>query len=234
MLVWFAVLIALVPSFAYFVYVARTRKSMWLAFAIGAIGWTIALYARLPISNAIKPIIGSSDIVYLGLTISALFAGIFEEGIRYGLMRSIKYLRIDWRHVLAFGLGWGFFEAVLIYAVNLLVATYTLGGDVPFLRLLAGATERNSAIILHVGLTFIIYKAVVSRKLVWFAGAIALHAAVDFFGVLLFYELKLSTWPFEVTVLAVFILITTLAYKIVKKEFKPTEAPPETISRVEG
>lgn len=111
---------------------------------------------------------------------------------------------------------------------------YTLGGDVPFLRLLAGATERNSAIILHVGLTFIIYKAVVSRKLVWFAGAIALHAAVDFFFVLLFYELKLSTWVFEVTVLAVFILITTLVYKIVKNEFKPTEAPPETISRVEG
>jgi uncharacterized membrane protein YhfC len=217
MLVWFAILIALVPSFALFVYVARTRKSMWLAFAIGAIGWTVALYARLPILNVIQTIISSSIIVF---AIASLFAGIFEEGIRYVLVRKIKYLRFDWRHVLSFGLGWGFFEAVLMYAVNMLATIYVLGYEIPFLDMLPGAVERNFAVMLHVGLTFIVYKAVISRKIAWVPVAIALHAIVDFIFVSLYYTPEFPVWYAEVAVLVMSSLTLIFAYIIVKKDVK--------------
>ncbi len=40
--VWGGILIALVPAFGLFVYLARGKGSMWLVFAIGAVGWIIA------------------------------------------------------------------------------------------------------------------------------------------------------------------------------------------------
>lgn len=227
MYVWFAILIALVPAFALFVYVARTRKAMWLAFALGAVGWTVALYARLPILNVISSIIDSSILIF---AIASLFAGVFEEGIRYGLMRKIRYLRIDWRHVLSFSLGWGFGEAVLIYAINMLAAVYTLGYDLSFSDMLAGAVERDFAVILHVGLTFIIYKAVTSRKFAWVAVAVALHAAVDFISVTLYHVLELPVWHVEAAVLAMSLLTAIFAYKLMKNKDSTIQINPTAIT----
>lgn len=229
MLIWLAILIALAPSFALFVYVTRTRKSMWLAFALGAVGWTVAFYARFPLLTTLP---SALDSVILIIVLSSLFAGVFEEGVRYGLMRKIKYLRIDWKHVLSFGLGWAFIEAVLIYSVNILSAVYILGFDIPFPNMLVGAVERDFTAILHVGLTFIIYRAVTS-KLAWVAVAVALHAAVDFISMSLYYVLKLPVWHVEAAILAMALLTVIFAYKIVKNEDSTTQINPPTITEQE-
>jgi len=143
---------------------------------------------------------------------------VFEGGVRYGLMRKIKHLRLDWRHVLSFGLGWGFGEAVLIYAVNMLAAVYFLGYDISFSEMLAGAVERNFAVMLHVGLAFVVYKAIISRKIALFLVAIALHAIVDFISVTLYHILEFPVWYVEATILAMSSLTVIFAYMIVKKE----------------
>ena len=224
MFVWLAVLIALAPAFALFVYVARTRKSMWLAFAFGAAGWTAALYARMPILSGISSIIGSSILIFAS---ASLLAGLFEEGVKYGLMRKIRYLRIDWKHVLSLGLGWGFMEAVLIYAVNMLAAVYILGYEIPFSDMLVGAVERDFVVIFHVAMTFVIYKAVTSRKLTWVAFAVALHAAVDFISVTLYYVLRLPAWHVEAAILVMAILTVMFAYMLLKTKDLTTKSTPE-------
>jgi len=229
MFIWLAILIALAPAFALFVYVARTRKSMWLAFALGAVGWTVAFYARLLILTTLPSVL---DSVILIIVLSSLSAGIFEEGVRYGLMRKIRYLRIDWRHVLSFGLGWAFIEAVLIYAVNIFSVVYILGFAVPFPDMLVGAVERAFTVIFHVGLAFIIYRAVTS-KLAWVAVAVALHAAVDFISVSLYYMLRLPVWHVEAAILAMALLTVIFAYKIVKNEDSTTQINPPTITEQE-
>lgn len=159
-IIWVGILIALVPAFALFVYIARGKKSMWLIFAIGAVGWTVAL-VRAPILDGLGEVFlrnwirsaGALAAPYIATGVNALFAGLFEEGIRYGLVKKVQRTRADSKHVLSFGLGWGFGEALLIYALAIVSAVYLQGRSIPFPSLLLGALERNITIALHVGLT---------------------------------------------------------------------------------
>ena len=169
-------------------------------------------------------------------TIASLLAGIFEEGTRYILIYGIKHVtkkiktfEINWKHVLAFGLGWGFIEALLLYAVNIISAVYILGYNISFLDVLPGAVERNSAVIFHVAVTFIAYKAVISRiklKIVFVALAMGLHFAFNFIAGMLTYVLGLSVWYIEIPLLAISLLISLLVYSLVKEDFslKPIDS----------
>jgi hypothetical protein len=198
---------------------------LWLFFAIGAIGWTVALFARLPILDVINNL-GSITLIF---TIASLLAGIFEEGTRYILIHGIKYatkrfktFEINWKHVLAFGLGWGFIEALLLYAVNIISAVYVQEYNISFFDVLPGAVERNSAVIFHVAVTFIAYKAVISRiklKIVFVALAMTLHFAFNFIAGMLAYALGLSVWYIEIPLLAISISIALLVYLLVEKDF---------------
>jgi uncharacterized membrane protein YhfC len=184
------ILIALVPVFVLFLYIAQRRTSLWFVFGIGVAGWIIAI-VRIPIlqwlgnaflANWVRSA-GTVVASYISLGINALFAGLFEEGIRYGLAKKIKRTRADLRHVLSFGLGWGFGEAVLIY-VYPIVAAYLQGRSIPVSSLLLGALERNIAIALHVGFAFLIFRAATQLRFLWVA--IIAHFLVDFIGVSLY------------------------------------------------
>jgi len=182
---WVGILIALVPAFALFVYVARGKKSMWLVFCIGAVGWTVAL-VRAPILDGLGEAFlrnwirsaGTVAAPYVAIVVNSLFAGLFEEGIRYGITKGIKRTRADSRHMLSFGLGWGFGEAVLIYAVAIVSAVYLQGRSIPFSSLMLGAMERNITMVLHVGLTFVVLRALTSLKFLFVA--MGAHVMIDF------------------------------------------------------
>lgn len=106
--VWIGISIALAPTFLMFVCLARAKRSMWVAFAIGAIGWIIAGYVRSPILAGIIGAYGNAMAQSLSFFIlSAAFAGLFEEGIKYGLMRGSRARanRSNARPVAGTGLG---------------------------------------------------------------------------------------------------------------------------------
>ena len=220
MSVWIAILIALLPAFVLFLYVARLRKDLWVMFTLGAVGWTTALFARLPILNMIN----NMNSTILILTISSLLAGIFEEGIRYLMIygtRKIKSFRFDWKYILVFGLGWGFCEALILYAASIISIVYIQGSNVSFFDALPGAVERNTSVIFHVSATFIVYKAVISivkKRAAFIAVAIALHSTFNLFAVELAYVLRLSVWYLEISLLAMSILIALFSYTLVKLE----------------
>jgi uncharacterized membrane protein YhfC len=189
--VWLGVLIALVPAFGLFTYLARWKKSMWLSFAAGAVGWTLAL-VRGPILQVLGDAFLRSWIVsagavaatYISIGVSSISAGLFEEGTRYLLVKKIQRIRKDSRHILSMGLGWGLGEAVLIYTVSVISAVYFRGLSLPHTSLLLGALERNIATALHVGLTFMIWKA--EADLRYLPVAMGIHFLIDFVGVSLF------------------------------------------------
>lgn len=225
-IVWVGILIALIPAFALSIYLARRMKSMWLVFIVGAIGWTVALIRGPILQELAKAFLrswilstGAMAAPYISTAINSLFAGVFEEGIRYGLVKKIKRARADSRHVLLFGLGWGFGEAVLIYALPIVSAVYLRGLSLPFTSVLLGALERNMAIAIHVGMTFMILQAVTDVRYLFIA--IGVHFTVDFVGVSLYISTG-NVWATYITVLTIALILAEYARRLIKAK-KPIE-----------
>jgi len=211
-----AILIAIVPAFALFIYFARTKGSMWLAFILGGAGWLGALLLRLLPVQFPLVIYGqgfASNLLYFGYT--SLLAGLFEEGIRYICIKKASFTREDHSHVLSFGLGWGFLEAVFIYVLNVLIIL-VLMPELTFMELLPGAIERNVAVLLHSALSFLVLCALkIKRFLVL---AVGLHAVVDMIAMSIYYYVFIGeVWLVEGILFAMVLLIAIFTYPIVKR-----------------
>ncbi len=146
---------------------------------------------------------------YVAIGVNSLFAGLFEEGIRYGLVKKIRRTRVDFRHVLSFGLGWGFGEAVLMYAIAIVSATYFQELFIPLSSVLLGALERTITMVIHVGLTFLIFRAMTAPRVLFVA--IGAHFVVNFLGVSLYF-LTGNVWTTYVVALAVAIILAGYVY----------------------
>jgi len=223
--VWIGVFIALAPAFGLFTYLARWKKSMWLSFATGAAGWTLALI-RVPILQVLGNAFlrnwivsaGAVTATYISIGVSSISAGVFEEGVRYLLLKKIQLIQKDSKHILSMGIGWGFGEAVLIYTVNVVSAVYLRGLSPPYTSLLFGALERNIAIALHVGLTFMIWRAEADVR--FLPVAMGIHFFIDFIGVSLFVSTGNIWATYCVAIALDFVLILLAYYK--GKEFSRT------------
>ncbi len=109
---------------------------------------------------------------------ASILAGLFEEGLRFFILRRRKSLRIDRKSVLSFGLGWGVGEAIILYIPA--VASLPLLADAApsITEMILGAIERNLAILAHVSFTFIVLAAFTRGK-TFLALAILLHVALN-------------------------------------------------------
>lgn len=218
---WVGMLMALVPAFVLFVYLARGKGAMWLVVLIGSVGWTVA-YVRVPILqwlgqaflNSWIRSTGTQIAPYVTIAVNALFAGLFEEGIRYGLVKSIQRTRSDLGRIFSFGLGWGFAEALVIYALPIVLPAYFGGGSISLSNLLLGAVERNMAIVIHLGLTFIIFRA--TTNVAFLFAAIGTHFAVNFVGLSL-YTLTGNVWVTYVITLVVAFILMIYLYQLKRK-----------------
>jgi uncharacterized membrane protein YhfC len=153
----------------------------------------------------------------------ALAAGIFEEVGRYAGFRLLLPGLRRWRDGLAYGLGHGGFESVLIGAVsvipNLLYAFYInagifeskLGAQLPDYLLLkiradlisspaylfsVGGIERLFALLIQIGLSLMVLYGVKNGRIVYLLYAILLHALIDF-PAALYQAGQLNIWLVE-------------------------------------
>lgn len=103
----------------------------------------------------------------------ALSAGIFEESFRFLFKQFlIKPVKCDFRQPIIFGLGHGIAEALIILLPAL--------SYVPISQLGLAVLERILAIILHVGLTIIVWNGFQkNRKILYLFIAIVLHGFVN-------------------------------------------------------
>ncbi len=213
---WVAILIALIPAFAVFLYFTKTKGSMWLAFVLGGAGWFGALLLRvLPLQLPLL-IYGqdfASSLIYFGY--ASLLAGLFEEGIRYICIRKASFAREDHKHVLSLGLGWGFLEAVIIYALNVLVILFLMP-EYTFMDLLPGAIERNTAILLHIALSFLVLCALSMKRFLILA--IGIHAAVNTITLWIYHYVFVGeVWLVEGILFAMVLIVALFTYLIVKR-----------------
>lgn len=148
----------------------------------------------------------------------ALAAGIFEEGGRYLAFRWVLKDRKDWGDGLAYGIGHGGIEMILIGSVsyvqyisfsnlinnglfdatlypNVTEAQAAQLGQLkdllihmPIQNILIGSAERIFAFGIQLALTFVVLYAVRSKKSIFVLWAVLLHALVDVPAVL--YQMK--------------------------------------------
>lgn len=136
----------------------------WLAFVLGALGWTIALMLRGPLAFLLRNVPPEKAVVIVGLS-----SGPLEEGIRVGLL-LLTGSAFHW--ALSIGQGWAAVE-VLFVVVNGIAQIKLMQSDdekaaeakvilekqglfnlSPFL----GAIERVFASFFHIGVTLLIAK----------------------------------------------------------------------------
>lgn len=138
-----------------------------------------------------------------------LAAGIFEETGRFLVFRFLMKKKTEWKHGVAYGIGHGGIEAILLVAlsfVNLIVYAILINtgkfdamtaalpkttadaliavkdsliGDVWWTYALGGI-ERLCTMAIQIALSILVLYSVVKKKYFYYVLAILLHAAIDF------------------------------------------------------
>jgi len=202
------VAVALGPGLLVLTYLARLRGYYWVDAAVGGGGWLLAYLIRLPLIALTARV---SD-VWVRVCVLALMAGVFEESIRYVLIRARLSERLHPRSATVFGLGWGLAEAFIIYCANLPVALAI--ANVGWEYFLPGAVERDIAIIFHVTAACLIAVGIAKRNYAYLCLAIILHTMVNVVGAASLIVLR-NPWLTEgilalvVSVVAVVVLLAS-------------------------
>lgn len=214
---WLAVLLSFAPGLAFFVYYSRKNKNLWKSFFIGGLGWFISYIAgnipkMAPISALGKGVIETTGYILY----ASIVTGVLEEGLRYLIVKKANnYIKPDKEHILSMGMGWGLMEAVVIYAGAVFTNIIMINYPVTLLELLPGAIERNSAVLLHLGYSYMILKSLKSKKYLFLA--IAGHALVDFFAVVLLMPIG-DAWIIEGIIFVISVAVLLFGRKIAKEK----------------
>ncbi len=170
--------------------------------------------------------------IWLYALYGGLAAGLFEETGRYLAMRFVMKKHLDKQNAVMYGIGHGGIEAILLIglteisnialslAINSGQATVLFTGmDEAALQSISplwtlssyqfymAGIERITAIFLHISLSYLVYRSVKERKLLFYLVAIALHFLVDA-AVVVFN----SFLPIAVVEAILFIMVAGIVY----------------------
>ncbi len=172
-------------------FLAHRKKGIWKAFFSGALAFIVSqLLIRIPILQLLVPRYawyGALQLypwlygLFLGLT-----AGLAEETARLAAIRLFLKEQTGKEYGLAFGLGHGGIEAMLLVGpvfFSGLALTLT-GREALFpatpAAILTSGAERLSALAFHLGASLLVMHGVREKKIVRFlAAAILLHTLLD-------------------------------------------------------
>lgn len=143
--------------------------------------------------------------IFLGLT-----AGIFEEGARFIFLKYFLKGRTTLSDGLAFGLGHGGIEAMLLVGISsiLTLILYPMGkvdlAGSGYLSLLLGGFERIFAMTFHIGATLVVLYGIRAKKPFRFLLlAILLHGLLDSMAVILPAAFSIGTIGLEVYIMII-------------------------------
>ncbi|MED0932033.1 YhfC family glutamic-type intramembrane protease [Bacillus mobilis] len=159
-------------------------KKRYIPYMLGVLAFVISqILIRIPILNYINGTSTNFQMFsvmqpVLFVLLLSLSAGIFEEIARFIAMRYFMKQR-DWQSGFLFGAGHGGIEAVLIVGIPvislLLSQTVIQNGDSYYFA----GIERIFAMVLHIGLSFIVLHAVVQKKFRYVVYAILIHGTAN-------------------------------------------------------
>lgn len=169
----------------------RKRRGAGKAFALGAAAFVVSqLLIRIPVLQLVLPNFGWFAVMqlypwryglFLGLT-----AGLAEETARWIAARYLLKGKDTMEHGLAFGLGHGGIEAMLLVGLNMIAGVVmALAGQAELLgatgaSVLVSGAERLSAMAFHVGASLLVmYGVRTGRSTLYWALAVILHGVLD-------------------------------------------------------
>lgn len=187
----FAMIVCFGVPIGGFLILRRRGTGRGKAFWIGVLAFTISQFVlRIPILTSVLPqyawffILQRNPWAYgffLGLS-----AALFEEVARWIGMRVFLKGRTDWESGVAFGLGHGGIEAMVLTGINCVVLLVLIlvgkGGEFPVqgASVLIGAAERLYAIAFHVSASVLVLEGIrFQRQWQYLLLAIVLHTILD-------------------------------------------------------
>lgn len=229
--------------------VRHPKVGLW-PFIAGAICFTVfamVLEQNLHVlclmsDNAVSKAINASPLLY---TLYAAFAaGIFEETGRLFGFKVLLRRRTAPETAVAYGIGHGGMEVILILGLNYLTMLLAclgvpMGGNettviqtanaIPMSTALVAMLERISAVLAHIGLSMLVFRAARDKKKLWlYPLAIFLHALLD--GPAMLYRLGMLSIPaVEVFALMMGLIFLALGIRVLRRKDGSAEAAGETL-----
>lgn len=229
---FFTLLLSLFLPIGLVIYFYRKYRFSLKAFLVGAAIFFLAqIVIRIPLlfilssrewfSNL------SGSLFFSAVIIGGLTAGLFEECGRYIGFRFILPKELSWENGLAYGLGHGGIEAVILvgltYVNNIVISLMInsgtfdrfvaphLGADASLIKsqlvnypahiFAAPGLERVFALVIQVALSLVVLYAVKRRRPLFLLAAILLHAAINA-GVVYLQALGAGIWLVELYIAA--------------------------------
>lgn len=210
----FSLIVCFGIPLGYLIYIIVAKKKYVKAYFIGMLAFFISqICLRIPILKALYKTAWFTEMVTFypvlyAIIIAGLSAGIFEEGARFlGFKVGLKKER-SWEQGIAFGIGHGGIEAMLIVGiakVNELLMLISLSNGtfdgskfgvteemiraslqgVNMMIAVMPGVERIFAMMLHVGLTLVVLYGINKGKKLYLLVAILIHTATNAGGVIL-------------------------------------------------
>ena len=184
-----------------FVIYAALRKLDWGYLGLGALAWVVTVALKFVWAIPINSVVYNGLYDALPEVIAALLfylyvgalTGIFEVAIVWLVMRYTRLGRVPWKRALAFGIGFGAVEALLLGLSSLgtVVATLVAPGVFPLEALeqvsrlnnvlygLAPISERFFTVLVHIWANVLIFYAVARREPRWFWLALIYKTGID-------------------------------------------------------
>ena len=202
----FAALMTLVFPVVLLLVLCLKHRLPTKSIAVGILAFFVSqVCLRIPILSALggqpwyQAFAKDNTVVYF--VILSFTAGLFEETARYIGVRFFLKDQREYRDAVAFGLGHGFCEAVLLVGVSelgMLVISLTINGGsfdssaaaakqtvdtllkvTPAIPLMA-VWERVSTVMFHLFATVLVFRAVREKKILWYFAALGAHTLMDF------------------------------------------------------
>lgn len=201
----FTIIVSVVFPITLIIIMRLKYKASLKSFFIGALAFLIVVqfiegpinYYMIAVNKDTSSIIMSNPFIYM--LYGGLMAGIFEETARYICFKYILKKERRIQDGISYGIGQGGCEAILIvgitYISNLIVSIGINNGSVSKETIgtlydqlvgiqshiwLIGGVERLSAIIIQIGLSLLVFKAIKDNKKVYYLLAVLVHAVIDF------------------------------------------------------
>ena len=212
------------------IYLCVKRKASILAVLVGALVFLVfQLLTRVPLLQVIGQMewyqAMASSLPLLAIFLSAT-AALFEESGRYLAFRFVLKNKLETKNAVAYGVGHGGFEAIalvgLTYINNLVIGLAINNGtfdqafapalgasaemiknqfiSLPSSVFALGGIERFLTILVHIGLSVLVYYAVRYRMPRFYLYALLAHTVLNFGAVMLSRALG-GTWLAEAYVL---------------------------------
>lgn len=191
------ILICFGIPFGGMIVIGRKQKGVWKFFLAGLIAFFVSqICIRIPLVNLVLPHFAWFATMQENTWLYGLFlgltAGLFEEaarwiGFRCAMRKGVTEAAAESRNQgIAFGLGHGGIEAMLLVGLNdIVLLILVLAGQGELLgvgpgMILVGGIERLSAMLFHIGASLLVWYGIRKKRSgIWLLLAILLHTVMD-------------------------------------------------------